>query len=303
MRYTIHVPASISMSKAFVPRSSERELRSGIIRCGQLLAGRDFAPATSGNISARLDDRRILITPTGVPKAALREEDLVVVDPSGRKVSGRLAPTSEMGMHLAIYGLRPDAEAVVHAHPPVATAFACAGIALDQPLASEFVMALGCAPLAPYATPGTEEVAASLRRLAQGHDAILLSNHGAVTYGKSVDDAWSKMEMVEHFAKISLTVRLLGRQQPITEGELLKLMEARERYLAAGKSPDREYGCPALGGAPRPAACKGKECSSCGAAASGDSGGSEPAVRAIVEEVVTRILTSRTEKWKDSPRP
>lgn len=311
------------------PRLPERELRAAIVRYGKLLADRDFAPATSGNISARLDERRVLITPTGVPKAAMKDEDIVIVDLAGRKLSGRRPPTSEMGMHLAIYRLRSDAEAVVHAHPPMATAFACAGIALDQPLASEFVMALGCAPLAPYATPGTEEVASSLRQLATGHDAILLSNHGAVTYGKDVGDAHAKMEMVEHFAKISLAVRLLGRQQPITEEGILKLMEARERYSAAGKDGDREFGCPALGGAPRPAACRGRACSTCGeihgqgapiAASSGGTCAPEvrdvpdirkpkagdvanlriPEVRDVVEEVVRRVLSARAEARKDS---
>ena len=306
------------MTKPFVHRPSERELRGGIVRYGKLLADRDFAPATSGNISARLDGRRLLITPTGVRKEELREEDIVVVDQAGRRLSGRRPPTSELDMHRSVYELRPDAEAVVHAHPPTATAFACAGIALDQPLACEFVMGLGCAPLAPYATPGTEEVAASLRELAKGHDAILLSNHGAVTFGKSLGEAYSKMEMVEHFAKIALSVRLLGRQQPITEADILKLIEARQRYASAGKSLDREFGCPAgcpgnpggpgreprqteVGrGAPRPSVSKGKDCSSCGAARETAEPSTSYELSGIVEEVVARFLTARAQKWKDS---
>jgi L-fuculose-phosphate aldolase len=233
-------------------RPPEHRLRTEIIRCCRDLFDRDFTPATSGNISVRLDAERLLITPTGMSKGSVREADLVVVDLGGHRLEGGQRPTSELDLHRAIYEVRPESEAVVHAHPPVATGFACAGIPLDRPLASEFVLALGCAPLAPYGTPGTKEVPASVRELAKTHDAILLSNHGAVTFGSSLSDAFGKMELVEHFARVALTTRLLGQEKPLAEADILKLLEAKARYFGLEKVPGREPGCPAAGAVPSP---------------------------------------------------
>lgn len=228
-------------------RPSEESLRSEIVRYGKILFDKDFAPATSGNISARLDERRILITPTGVSKGAMAAEDMVIVDLDGRKLSGRGQATSELEMHQLIYAVRPDAEAVVHSHPPTATGFACAGIPLDRPLASEFVLALGCAPLAPYGTPGTGELPETLRGLVAEHDAVLMANHGVVTFGKDLFDAFGKMELVEHFARVALVVRQLGRESPLKESDVLKLLEGRARYFGLDSVPARQAGCPAPG--------------------------------------------------------
>lgn len=156
---------------------------------------------------------------------------MVVVDPDGRQVSGVRKVTSEIGMHLAVYRARPDIRAVVHAHPPIATGFACAGRALDEPLCAEAVMALGPVPLAPYATTGTEALAASLAALIPGHSAILLANHGAVSYGDSLFDAFQKMETVEHFANICLVAHQLGSAQPLHQIAINDLMQAKERYV------------------------------------------------------------------------
>ncbi len=215
---------------------TEAHLRAELVSCARGLAQRNFCPSTSGNLSARLDAWRILVTPTGVPKALLSAEDLVVVSPEGRKRFGRRNPTSELDMHLQIYRLRPDAGAVVHAHPPLATAFACAGIALDQPIASEFSMAVGKVPLAPYGTPGTPELAAAMERLIPDHTAILMGNHGLVVYGKDVADACGKMDLVEHFAEIVLATLKLGRQAELSPEELRRLNEAARRY-ATGAGP------------------------------------------------------------------
>ncbi|MFH1726553.1 MAG: class II aldolase/adducin family protein [Elusimicrobiota bacterium] len=257
--------------------ASERELRTEVVRYAKLLAAKDFAPGTSGNISARLDARRVLITPSGIGKGDLRTEDLVVVDMGGRRLSGRHAPTSESAMHRMILRARPDVQAVVHAHPATATGFACAGVALDQPLASEFIQALGCAPLAPYGTPGTEELPESLRGLVKDHDAILLANHGVVTFGGDLFDAFAKMELVEHYARILLVVRQLKREQPLREEEVVKLLEARARYFGLDKPPERQPRCPTRGtGAAPVAAPAGK-------------GASRRDLERIIEEVLKKL--------------
>lgn len=230
-------------------RRTERELRAEIVRYGKLLFEKDYAPATSGNISVRLDSRRLLVTPSGVSKGDLKPAELIVVDSSGRKVQGKGKPTIEINMHRLAYEVRPETEAVVHAHPPVSTGFACAGIPLNQPFASEFIQALGCAPLAAYGTPGTDENFDSLRGLFEKHDAVLLANHGAVTFGKGLFDAFCKMELVEHFAKIALVIKQLGQERPLRERDIVRLLEERARYFGLKEVPPRIPECP-LPGAP-----------------------------------------------------
>jgi L-fuculose-phosphate aldolase len=179
----------------------------------------------------RLDRERLLATPTGASKFLLKAEDMVVVDLDGRQLSGVRKVTSEIGMHLAIYRMREDVEAVVHSHPPLSTGFACAGRALDEPLCSEALMALGAVPLAGYATTGTDEVAASLFDLIPEHEAILMANHGVVTYGKGLLDAFQKMETVEHFAHICLVAHQLGSPRMLNPRDVDHLLLARERYV------------------------------------------------------------------------
>lgn len=214
---------------------SDDQHRLDILQCGRAMDGRNYCPATSGNISVRLDPWRILITPTGVSKGAMKPEDLTVISPEGRHRFGRRNASSEKDMHLQIYRLRKDVNAVVHAHPPKATAFACAGIALDQPIASEFLMAVGSVPLAVYGTPGTPEVANSLEKLIPSHTALLMGNHGVVTYGKDLADAHGKMDLVEHFAEIVMETLHAGRQVHLGPEELRKLNEAVTRYAAGVK--------------------------------------------------------------------
>lgn len=186
-----------------------------------------------GNLSVRLKDDRLLVTPTGVSKGAMRPGDMVIVDQDGKRISGRRNVTSEIGMHLLIYRMRPDVDAIVHAHPPTATGFAAAGMALTEPLVCEVVMGLGCIPLARYGTPGTSELAQTLEPYVADYDAILMSNHGVVTYGDTLEHAYMKMETVEHFAQIALVTHLLGRQQPLKEVEIEKLLNARSKYFGA----------------------------------------------------------------------
>jgi L-fuculose-phosphate aldolase len=212
---------------------AERKFREEIVRYGRMLHERGFVAAMDGNLSVRLKHNRILVTPTCVSKGAMRPADMVVVDCEGQQLAGRRHVTSEIGMHLLIYNRRPDVQAIVHAHPPTATGFAAAGIALTEPLVCEVVMGLGCIPLARYGTPGTSELAQTLEPYVDDYDAILMSNHGVVTYGDTLEHAYMKMETVEHFAQIALVTHLLGRQQPLAEVEIEKLILARSKYFGA----------------------------------------------------------------------
>jgi L-fuculose-phosphate aldolase len=211
--------------------ATEHHLRREIIRCGALLHTSGFIAATDGNLSVRLDDNRVLVTPTGMSKGMMKTSDLVIVDMEGRKLKGRREVTSEIGMHLLVYRMRPDVNAVVHAHPRTATGFAAAGIALNQPLVCEVVIGLGQSPLAPYGTPGTPELAETLKPLIPDFDAILMANHGVVAYGTDLQSAYMKMETVEHFAQITLVTHLLGKQQPLDVAHLEKLLAVRSRYM------------------------------------------------------------------------
>ena len=210
---------------------TERKFREEIVRYGRMLHERCFVAAMDGNLSVRLKHNCILVTPTGVSKGAMRPGDMVVVDLEGTRISGRRHVTSEIGMHLLIYRMRPDVKAIVHAHPPTATGFAAAGMALTEPLVCEVVMGLGCIPLARYGTPGTSELAQTLEPYVTDYDAILMSNHGVVTYGDTLEHAYMKMETVEHFAQIALVTHLLGQQQPLKEVEIEKLLTARTKYF------------------------------------------------------------------------
>ena len=212
---------------------TERKHREEIVRYGRMLHDRGFVAAMDGNLSVRLERDRILVTPTCVSKGAMRVPDMVIVDLDGQQVAGRRNVTSEIGMHLLIYRMRPDVQAIVHAHPPTATGFAAAGIPLTEPLVCEVVMGLGCIPLARYGTPGTSELAQTLEPYVPSYDAILMSNHGVVTYGDTLEHAYMKMETVEHFAQIALVTHLLGRQQPLKEVEIEKLLLARTKYFGA----------------------------------------------------------------------
>jgi L-fuculose-phosphate aldolase len=198
-----------------------------------MLHERSFVAAFDGNLSVRLKGDRILVTPTCVSKGAMKPADLVIVDLEGKRVAGHRNVTSEIGMHLLIYRTRPDVQAIVHAHPPTATGFAAAGMPLTEPLVCEVVMGLGCIPLARYGTPGTSELAQTLEPYVPSYDAILMSNHGVVTYGDTIEHAYMKMETVEHFAQIALVTHLLGQQQPLKQVEIEKLMLARTKYFGA----------------------------------------------------------------------
>ncbi len=157
-------------------------------------------------------------------------DDLVITDLKGKRLSGRRSPSSELAMHLLIYRRRPDINAVCHAHPPTATGYAAARMPLNQAIISEVVLSLGCIPVAPYATPGTPELTDALAPLVQSNDALLMANHGVVTYGPDLLTAFFRMETVEHFAQVSLVTELLGKQALLSGSDVEKLLAARARY-------------------------------------------------------------------------
>lgn len=210
--------------------TKEQILRKQVVEVGRRMYRKGLVVATEGNISVRLAPQRILMTPTGAWKGFLNPADLVVVDLNGpvrlrASMPGPRAsrPSMETPMHRGIYRARADVRAIVHAHPPVATGFAVAGIALDQPILAEAVLVLGPVPVVPYATPATEALPESIAPYAAKHQALLLGNHGAVTMGRDLWEAYARMEILEHLAVIQLTARLLGRADVIPPAEIQKL--------------------------------------------------------------------------------
>jgi len=209
---------------------SEDEHRRDVCTAGRLIHNRAFVAATDGNISVRLDSRRVLSSPTSISKGMMVPDDLVITDLKGRKISGRREASSELAMHLLIYNRRPEVHSVVHAHPPAATAHAAAGIALNKALLSELIITLGCIPVAPYGTPGTQELSDALEPMVQHYDAILLANHGVVTCGPDLLTAFFRLETLEHFAQVSLMTEMLGKQVLLSGRDVEKLLVARARY-------------------------------------------------------------------------
>lgn len=189
----------------------------------------------------RLDPRRILTSPTNISKGMMSPDDIVVTDLKGNKLNGHRNPSSELAMHLLIYRLRPDVNAVCHAHPPTATGYAAAGLPLNRAILAELVVSLGCIPVARYGTPGTPELTDAIEPFVQSHDAILMANHGVVTYGPDLLTAFFRMETAEHFAQVSLVTEMLGKQVLLSSKDVEKLLAARARYgiqTAAGAGPE-----------------------------------------------------------------
>lgn len=203
--------------------NSEAALRAEIVAVCRRLDARGLVAGPDGNVSARLPDGNLLVTPAGMSKGLLSEADLVVVDPRGRLVSGNHAASSEIGMHVRIYRRRPDVHAVVHAHPPTATAFGVAGEDLMTPVLPEIVLQMGGVPLVPYATPGSGDLADRLESFLPHHDAFLMANHGATTLGPTLTIARQRMESLEHAARILLAARQLGRVNPLGPADVAAL--------------------------------------------------------------------------------
>jgi L-fuculose-phosphate aldolase len=215
----------------------ESSLRADIVEVGRRMYARGYTASNDGNISARLGSDRLLMTPKGVCKGFMTPDMMCITDLDGRKLQGDRDPSSEMLMHLEVYRQRPDVQAVVHAHPPTATGFAVAGIPLDRAVLAEVLTTLGSIPIAAYATPSTKELPEAVRKYIKAHDGMLLANHGALTVGADVFGAYFKMETIEHFAKISLVARLLGRENLISREEVERLQQLRGSYGIKAPAP------------------------------------------------------------------
>ena len=198
-----------------------------------------WVAANDGNVSVKLEDGTFLATPTGISKSFITPEKLVHIDENGEVLDGPegARPSSEIKMHLRCYKEREDVGAVVHAHPPTATGFAVAHLALDRYTMIETVIAIGSITIAPYGTPSTYEVPDSIAPYLQEHDVILLENHGALTVGADLITAYYRMETLELYAKISLTAHLLGGEKEIERKNIDRLINMRKDYGVSGKHP------------------------------------------------------------------
>lgn len=211
--------------------NDEAAIRAEILEAGRRLKDRFFVAANDGNISARLSPGEIIITPTSVNKGDMSADMLLKVDPEGNVLSGSLKPTSEMKMHLAVFRRRPDVQAIVHAHPPTATGFATCRIRLDQDvILPEVVFGLGKIGFAEYGTPTTFEVPDAVEREIADCEAVLLANHGGLTVGESVMQAYYRMEVLEMYARVRLVTTLLGGAKALSEPQVADLLQIRERY-------------------------------------------------------------------------
>ena len=205
-------------------------LKREIVEVGRRVYQRGYVASNDGNISARLDEKRVVITPTGVSKGFMTPEDLIVIDMDGKVVSGTKKPSSEMFMHLSVYKHRPDVMSVCHAHPPYATGFAVAGIPLDKCILPEVIIVLGGIPIVEYGTPGTAEFFQPVLKIIDKYDAYLLANHGALTIGKDVVNAYHKMETLEHFAHIAFVAQQLGHMNVLNSEQVRKLTDLRSKF-------------------------------------------------------------------------
>ena len=196
--------------------------------CCRQLAVRGLMAGQDGNLSVRLGRDRILVTPGGMLKSLVAARDMVVVDSRGRKRAGRRNPTSELDLHLRILRLRADVDAVVHAHPPTATGFALAGEGFDSLTLTELIFQVGRVPLVPYGAPGTPELGDRVEPFLDGHDALLLAHHGAVTVGPTLDTAWIRMESLEQAARIMFVARTLGRVMELDPAAVAALLARRQ---------------------------------------------------------------------------
>jgi L-fuculose-phosphate aldolase len=211
----------------------EADLREALCEAGRCLYERGLAVAYEGNLSARLQEagsRRpatFLITPAGAWKGGLKPRDLLKINDKGAVLSGKGQPTSEVLMHLGVYRSRPETRAVLHAHPPVATGFACSGKALPLMVPETLQLFSSAIPCAPYATPGTPELYDSLRTLLHEHSALLLERHGVLVASEtSVIDAFHRLEQIEQMAKIALNAYLTGTREELTHGHQAQVLRS-----------------------------------------------------------------------------
>lgn len=208
----------------------ETRLRAGLCRVGALCYQKGYIVGADGNLSARMRDGTLLVTPAGAMKGFLESHHLAHVDLDGRVLDAGPRPSSEVAIHLVSYRERPDVEAVVHTHPPHAVALSIAGIDMQLPVIPEVIVTIGGTPTTPYATPGTQELPDSIRAIVRCSDTLIMRNHGAVTLGANLMDAFKKLDMVEHTARILWLVHALkGSIEPLPAEAVRKLLETRKQ--------------------------------------------------------------------------
>jgi L-fuculose-phosphate aldolase len=266
--------------------SQEGALRQEICEVGRRVYAKGYVAANDGNITARLSDTELLATPTGVSKGSLTPDMLCKVGLDGERIEGYLRPSSEIRLHLHCYRKRGDVRAVVHAHPPVATGFALAGIALDQWTLPETIVSFGCIPLAPYATPGTQALPDSIDGIIETCDAILLANHGALTVGEDLMSAYYKMETIEHTAHITWVARTLGGEREFTPEQTAQLLELRERLGYQRRVPLCDV-------SPRLRSLQEERGRSGDAPESGDGAVADERLVAVITRVASEVLKER----------
>lgn len=272
---------------------NEYDVRKDIIEVGRRCWLRGWVAANDGNISVRISPDEILATATGQSKGFLTPDLIVKVDRRGHLLEGQIKPSSEILMHLLAYDERPEIRAVFHAHPPYCTAHAVAGIPLQECVLPEIVVTLGEIPLAQYGTPSTEEVPQSLLPYLQNHDAFLLENHGALTLGQDVFEAYYRMESIEHFAHIIYLARGLGSVNLLTQSQVEKLSQLRSRYGLPGEVPlcrvrDSGGGAAATGANNSPAT--GSETSP----TAGEKSTTDQLVEQITDRILAKLLQPRS---------
>jgi L-fuculose-phosphate aldolase len=211
-----------------------------ILEVGRRLWQRGYVAANDGNISVKISDEEVLTTATGVSKGFMTESDIVTVSIDGDVISKGKKPSSELPMHLEIYKRRPEIKTVVHAHPAVATGFAAAGLSMDRSILPEVILTLGNVILTPYGTTGTDELAKIVGEGIKNHNGLLLQNHGAVTVGLDLWQAYYRMETLEHFANITLVTRILGRQSVLSEEEINKLSTLGKSNIGSYDASDSD---------------------------------------------------------------
>ena len=213
---------------------TDAEVKRDILEAGRRLDGKNFVAANDGNLSARVTDNHIWATPTGVSKGFMTEDMLVKLDLDGNKIEGIHKPSSEIKMHLRIYREAPEVRAVAHAHPPVATSFAAAGIPLDKALLQEAVVLLGIIPVAPYAPPGSDALAESVVPYLKDYNGLLLAHHGAVSWGNSVMQALYRLESIEYNATVMMYTKMMGIERPLTNSQIDGLIALRPAWGVSG---------------------------------------------------------------------
>jgi len=217
----------------FSPSASEADLRLAIIECGRIAYERHLVTSNDGNISARMENGNILITPSGISKGRLSADDMLVVDLDGNIISSRpdRKPSSETPMHLEVYKQRKDVRAVLHAHPIFATTLTVSSLEFPVDVLPEVLLTLGNVPVTAYATPSSHEDAAVIRPFVKDHNALLLCQHGSLTYGKNLDEALIHLERIEHVSEIYWRAKMLGEVKRVPPEAQAKLIELHEKYF------------------------------------------------------------------------